>query len=53
MLYSYHKTCEMVVNDPGLRDLDNKPPPRSIWFVEEELELWRKDRETERKNRDR
>lgn len=49
LLWTYHKVCESVINDYTLRDLNNKPPPRSMWFDDEELAIWREHRKIERK----
>jgi hypothetical protein len=49
LLHSYHSACSAILEDWTLRDKDNNPPPRSIWFDKEELDLWREDREEDRK----
>jgi len=48
-LRSLHLTCESVLNDPTLRDTENEPPPKDMWFDREELDGWRKTWEAERK----
>lgn len=50
-LISLHKTCEAVLGDPTLRDLEEAPPPKNIWFDKDDLARYRKDREVERKQK--
>lgn len=51
-LASLHAKCKAVLNDWTLRDPDNNPPPKSIWFNDKEIDMWRKDMERQRKETD-
>jgi len=48
-LLSLHAKCKAVVSDWTLRDENKKPPPKSMWFDDKELDLWREDMERMRK----
>ena len=51
LMDSMHKQCESILNDWTLRDTENHPPPKSLWFDSKEIDLWRKDMEAERKRK--
>ncbi len=47
-LDTMHRKCEAILSDWTLRDTDSHPPPKSMWFEDEELDSWRKDMERAR-----
>jgi len=51
LLHTYHQVCKNILEDWSLRDAENHPPPKDIWFDKDELEAWRKDREREREHK--